>query len=96
MAKAKISSPLALGTFLVLLLFGWQNDAYADAIPYPNVGTPNPAIYTFTATSTGDIVAYFAAGSTAAYDNQLGLLVNGVEHWHLWIGQSYYSCGDVT
>ena len=51
--------------------------ARADAIPYPNVGTPNPITYTFTATTTGDIIAYFA-GSTASYDNELGMLVNGV------------------
>jgi hypothetical protein len=50
----------------------------ADPIPYPNVGTPNPVTYTFTAASTGDVIAYFA-GSGAAFDNQLGLLVNGVQ-----------------
>jgi hypothetical protein len=49
----------------------------ADAIPYPTVGTPNSAVYSFTAAATGHIVAYFA-GSTASYDNELGLLVNGV------------------
>jgi hypothetical protein len=49
----------------------------ADAIPYPNSGTLNPVAYTFTAAANGDIMAYFA-GSTASYDNELGLLVNGV------------------
>jgi len=49
----------------------------ADAIPYPTVGTVNPVTYTFTAASDGNITAYFA-GSTASYDNELGLLVNGV------------------
>lgn len=48
-----------------------------DAIPYPTPGTVNPVSYTFTATATGPITAYFA-GSTAAYDNELGLLINGV------------------
>jgi hypothetical protein len=51
--------------------------ARADAIPYPDVGIPNTAVYSFTAAHTGDIIAYFA-GSTASFDNELGLLVNGV------------------
>lgn len=51
--------------------------AFADAIPYPTPGIVNPVTYTFTATTTGTITAYFA-GSTAAFDNRLGLLVNGV------------------
>lgn len=46
-------------------------------IPYPNIGTPNPVTYTFTAAATGDITAYFA-GSGASYDEQLGMLDNGV------------------
>jgi hypothetical protein len=52
-------------------------DARADAIPYPASGTPNVATYSFTAMNTGDVTAYFA-GSTASYDNELGLLINGV------------------
>ena len=59
------------------LAFSMAQVAFADAIPYPSVGTPNPITYTFTATTTGDVIAYFA-GSTAAYDNELGLLVNGI------------------
>ncbi|HZO88818.1 MAG TPA: PEP-CTERM sorting domain-containing protein [Chthonomonadaceae bacterium] len=46
-------------------------------IPYPDRGTPNPETYSFTAASSGDLIAYFA-GSTASFDNQLGVLVNGV------------------
>src|SRR5436309_2635111 len=49
----------------------------ADLIPYPTSGIENPVTYTFTATSTGDVIAYFA-GSGAAYHNDLGMLVNGV------------------
>ena len=45
----------------------------AGTIPYPNVGTPNPATYTFTATADGPITAYFA-GSTASYEEEVGLL----------------------
>jgi len=51
--------------------------ARADVIPYGNVGTPNPVTYSFTAAATGDVTAYFA-GSGAGFDNQLGLLDNGV------------------
>jgi len=58
-----------------LLLGGSAN---AGVIPYPNAGTENPIVYSFTAASTGDVVAYFYA-STAAYTNELRLLVNGVD-----------------
>ncbi len=51
--------------------------AFGGPIPYPNVGTPNPVVYTFTAASTGDITAYFA-GSGASYDEEIGMEVNGV------------------
>jgi len=54
------------------------SNAQAEDIPtYPNIGTINPVTYTFTATTTGQIDAYFA-GSTASFDNTLSLLVNGV------------------
>jgi hypothetical protein len=49
----------------------------ADAIPYPCCGYVNTT-YSFTAAADGDLIAYFA-GSTAAYDNQLGVLDNGVQ-----------------
>lgn len=49
------------------------------ALPvYPASGTENPVLYTFNAAATGDLVAYFA-GSGAAYDETLGLLVNGID-----------------
>lgn len=51
--------------------------AAAGPVPYPNPGTPNPVLYTFTAATSGDIIAYFA-GSGASYDEQVGMLVNGV------------------
>ena len=47
--------------------------ARAGTIPYPNVNTPNPAIYGFTAAATGDVIAYFA-GSGASYDEQVGMI----------------------
>ena len=52
--------------------------ALAVVVPsYPDTGTQNPVTYTFTAAATGEIDAYFL-GSGASYDEQLGLLVNGV------------------
>jgi hypothetical protein len=55
-------------------------NANADQIPYyPTPGTPNTAEYTFTATSSGDVIAYFAGNPSNAIDNStIGMLVNGV------------------
>ena len=86
---------------LFLLLCAFQT-AYADPIPYQNVGVYNANTYSFTAASTGDVVAYFA-GSTAGYDNQLGMLVNGIltsagfglDNHSSYVGQSF-DLGHVT
>lgn len=61
-----------------LLAMSAAGSAFADAIPYPTAGTPNPVTSTFTAASTGDISAYYL-GSTAGYTEYLGLLINGVD-----------------
>ena len=52
----------------------------AQALPtlYSTPGVQNAANYNFTATTTGDIIAYFV-GSTAAYTDVLSLFINGVE-----------------
>ena len=64
---------------IVMLLITKNADfAFANTIPYPTPGTPNPFTYSFTASQTGDIIAYFA-GSTASYHNQVGMLINGVQ-----------------
>lgn len=57
-------------------LFSISN-ASTKAIPYPDSGAVNNDSHTFTATTSGQIGAYFF-GSTAAYTNTLSLLVNGV------------------
>jgi hypothetical protein len=51
----------------------------AQALPslYATPGAQNAANYSFTATTTGDIIAYFV-GSTAAYTDVLSLYINGV------------------
>lgn len=65
-----------VGVATMLLMTNTCQIANADAIPYPNSGIVNPVTYSFTATATGNIVAYFA-GSSAAFDNVLGLMING-------------------
>ncbi len=62
--------------FFVISFFSLTN-ARADTIPYPNDGTENINLYTFTATSSGTIGAYFY-NEKAGYTNTLSLLVNGM------------------
>ena len=66
---------LALGA--AGLLAGLSTGAYADAIPYPDVGTPiTVASYDFTATATGDLAAYFYGYSAGDLD-YLQISING-------------------
>jgi len=51
----------------------------ADAIPYPNPYTENPATYTFTAANEGEIFAYFDGKGSAGLFNTLTTLINGVQ-----------------
>jgi len=60
-----------------LLAIGAAGSAFADAPTYPNAGTQNPTTYTFTANG-GDVMAYFM-GSSASYNETLGLLIDGVD-----------------
>lgn len=66
----KIRTILALG-----LAFASMGAAHAVPTSYSNPGTSNPVVYTFTAATTGKVVAYFA-GSDAANTNMITLLVN--------------------
>lgn len=82
MKKIEFSSAAFLtGLVFVLaaMVVAIPNCAHADMpnIPYPNKGTPNPVVNTFTAVQSGDVIAYFA-GSEAGNDEEIGLLVNGV------------------
>jgi hypothetical protein len=61
-----------------LLLSSFAFAANAAPVPYVNTGTENTIEYTFTATTTGDIVAYFAGKGGAFYSNNLTMSVNGV------------------
>jgi hypothetical protein len=64
----------------MLLVIATTQAARAElTIPYPDSGTINPVTYTFTAASTGDVIAYYAIPhTTASFTEEIGLLVNGV------------------
>jgi hypothetical protein len=65
---------------LLIATLGLFGTSLANAASYPVYPTPgsiNAASYTFTATNTGSIKAYFIGPNTAGYENQIGLLVNG-------------------
>ena len=64
---------------IILAAYGAMiSAANAATIPYPNAGQLNPTTYTFAATDNGRIVAYFY-GSQAAFNESLGLLIDGVD-----------------
>src|SRR5256885_699842 len=69
---------LAASALAGALALGFAQTANADSIPYPSMGSYNPTPYSFTATSTGDVVAYLVGGHGAGFSNQLGLRDNGV------------------
>lgn len=61
---------------LALIVTGLPLAGQAGIIPYPNAPALAPAS-SFYADAAGDIVVYFY-GTDAAYDSQIGLLINGV------------------
>jgi len=61
----------------LLLVVAGPVVVHAGPIPYANPGVENSVLYSFTASATGPVTAYFY-GSTAAYTNELTMLVNGV------------------
>lgn len=63
---------------LAALTLAAAGAASAAPAPYPNSGIQNPVAYTFTAVADGTVSAFFA-GSSAAFNEELGLLVNGVQ-----------------
>ena len=72
-----IRSTMARFLIVISSLAAAPVTVHAGPIPYPNPGVENPVLYSFTATATGPITAYFM-GTTAAYVNELTMLVNGV------------------
>lgn len=73
---------------------GFASSALAVPTTYTNIGTQNPILYTFVATSAGDVMAYFA-GSTAGYTNTLSLLVNGVDTGIFGLNNHTSNYGDL-
>ena len=74
MAKRSL---LAAAAVAGVAVFASGPAARAGTIPYPNPGTVNPAPYTFTAATTGDIVGAFF-GFNAADSDEIDMFVNGV------------------
>ncbi|SEF58773.1 DUF4114 domain-containing protein [Nitrosomonas ureae] len=74
-----MKNSLRLTVASMALCFGLFSITHVKAasISYADQGTPVQNSYTFTATTTGYIGAYFQE-SSAAYTNALSLLVNGV------------------
>lgn len=69
----KLKTVTTAAALLALLSLG----AMGGAIPYPNIGTQVPIpLAAYTASTTGDIVAYFFA-SDASYSSMIGMSVNG-------------------
>ncbi len=68
---------LILNVLAISLLFGTAASADPIIWGYPylyqNIGTENPISYSFSATATGDVTAYFF-GSSAAYDDKIGMI----------------------
>ena len=67
----------ATRSVLSIALLAATQCASAGPVPYPNAGVENAAVYTFTAAASGSLTGYFA-GSNAQYEEEVGLLVNGV------------------
>ncbi len=85
-----------LATVLVAVCGSGQFVSNAQAgtiIPYPNAGTTNLETYTFTATATGNITAYFA-GSDAGHTDTIGLLVNGIATGIIGLNNHTSNLGD--
>jgi hypothetical protein len=53
--------------------------AYAAPTPYGDAGNENLVEYNFTATASGDVVAYFVGKGGAEYTNSLRVYINGVD-----------------
>jgi len=70
------SSLLAVAAVAIAAYAG-GSAARAATIPYPNPGTINPVVYTFTAATSGDIVGTFF-GFNAGDSDEIEMLVNGV------------------
>jgi hypothetical protein len=84
-----------LGASALSATLAFAGGASAGIIPYPDSGTINPNVYTFTAANTGDIKAYFV-GSDAGDEENIGLYVNGVSTGLTGLNNHTSSQGDMV
>jgi Domain of unknown function (DUF4114) len=84
-----------LGASALSATLAFAGGASAGIIPYPDIGTINPNVYTFTAANTGDIKAYFV-GSDAGDEENIGLYVNGVSTGLTGLNNHTSSQGDMV
>jgi hypothetical protein len=82
-----------LGATALSAALAFAGGASAGVIPYDHAGTINPAVYSFTAASTGPINAFFV-GSSASLEENIGLLVNGVPTGLVGLDNHTSSPGD--
>ena len=78
---------------VIMLAFAASMTLMADAIPYPNPGTEAPA-NNFRASASGDLVAYFY-GTTADFNESLGVMVNGVQRGDFGLENHTSNFGDM-
>jgi hypothetical protein len=71
----------------------FAGSAQAVPVAYSTPGVANTATYTFTAATTGEVMAYFA-GSTASYINELTLSINGEDTGIQGLNNHSSSYGD--
>ncbi|MFT3928684.1 MAG: VPLPA-CTERM sorting domain-containing protein [Spongiibacteraceae bacterium] len=79
---------------LVSIITACSAASAASFVPYSNVGFENPIEYTFMATTSGEITAYFAGNGGAGYTETLSLLVNGVSTGVVALNNQSSSYGD--
>lgn len=80
MSPGEMGTPMKKLIFAVAAMAATAGVASAALPNYPAPGTENPVLYSFTAASDGDILAYFALNNVTAFnDEDLGLRVNGVD-----------------
>lgn len=63
-----------VGVCLATLAFSAQA---ANSVPYPDRGAYHNTSYTFTAAQSGHVMAFMVGGFSAAYENELSLMING-------------------
>jgi len=68
--------------------------ASAASLAYTGIGSENATEYSFTATETGDIIAYFLSKGSADYTNTLGATINGVATGAVGLNNQSSSFGD--